>query len=114
MPEEERFQKMLKNRLDITSETEKDISPIRYFHITWLHFKLFIKIKKPILKTTIFVNSVKHARCLSEVYSSLGKNEKLKLSGRPDSQMGILSTSKVYQIRGDTFIFTPKVIFIWE
>jgi len=82
MPEEERFQKMLKNRLDITSETEKDISPI----------------------------SVKHARCLSEVYSSLGKNEKLKLSGRPDSQMGILSTSKVYQIRGDTFIFTPKLL----
>lgn len=52
---------------------------------------------------------VQPARLLSHLYSYLGKNEKLKLSGRVSKDIGILSTSKLYSLQDKIFVFTPQV-----
>ena len=51
---------------------------------------------------------VKPAEVLSKLYSYLGRNLKLGLSGRSNSDVGILTTSKVYKIQDKTFVFTPQ------
>ncbi|XP_036083138.1 phosphorylase b kinase regulatory subunit alpha, skeletal muscle isoform isoform X4 [Rousettus aegyptiacus] len=53
---------------------------------------------------------VQPARILSHIYSSLGCNSRMKLSGRPYRHMGVLGTSKLYDIRKTTFTFTPQFI----
>ncbi|XP_006873470.1 PREDICTED: phosphorylase b kinase regulatory subunit alpha, skeletal muscle isoform-like [Chrysochloris asiatica] len=53
---------------------------------------------------------VQPARILSHIYSSLGCNSKMKLSGRPYRHMGVLGTSKLYDIRQTIFTFTPQFI----
>ncbi|XP_027240429.1 phosphorylase b kinase regulatory subunit alpha, skeletal muscle isoform isoform X1 [Cricetulus griseus] len=53
---------------------------------------------------------VQPARILSHIYSSLGCNSKMKLSGRPYRLMGVLGTSKLYDIRKTIFTFTPQFI----
>ncbi|CAH1777077.1 unnamed protein product [Owenia fusiformis] len=50
------------------------------------------------------------ARALSHIYSQLGKNECLGLSGRPSSHVGLLATSKLYMIQGQIFAFTPQFL----
>ena len=40
--------------------------------------------------------------------TQLGKSEKLGLSGRPKKRVGILSTSKVYEVNNETVIFYPE------
>ena len=37
------------------------------------------------------------AKDLREFFTYLGRNEKLRLSGRPNTPMGVLSTSKLYR-----------------
>jgi len=51
---------------------------------------------------------VQPARMLSHLYTFLGRNNKLGLSGRRSLDVGILATSRVYKIQGKTFIFTPQ------
>ncbi|XP_003803402.1 phosphorylase b kinase regulatory subunit alpha, skeletal muscle isoform isoform X3 [Otolemur garnettii] len=53
---------------------------------------------------------VQPARILSHIYSCLGCNNKMKLSGRPYRHMGVLGTSKLYDIRKTIFTFTPQFI----
>ncbi|KAL1766471.1 phosphorylase b kinase regulatory subunit alpha, skeletal muscle isoform isoform X4 [Sigmodon hispidus] len=53
---------------------------------------------------------VQPARILSHIYSSLGCNSRMKLSGRPYRLMGVLGTSKLYDIRKTVFTFTPQFI----
>ncbi|XP_045652654.1 phosphorylase b kinase regulatory subunit alpha, skeletal muscle isoform isoform X5 [Ursus americanus] len=53
---------------------------------------------------------VQPARVLSHIYSSLGCNSRMKLSGRPYRHMGVLGTSKLYDIRKTVFTFTPQFI----
>nr|XP_021535523.1 phosphorylase b kinase regulatory subunit alpha, skeletal muscle isoform [Neomonachus schauinslandi] len=53
---------------------------------------------------------VQPARILSHIYSSLGCNSRMKLSGRPYRHMGVLGTSKLYDIRKTIFSFTPQFI----
>ncbi|XP_076417911.1 phosphorylase b kinase regulatory subunit alpha, skeletal muscle isoform isoform X7 [Peromyscus maniculatus bairdii] len=53
---------------------------------------------------------VQPARILSHIYSSLGCNSRMKLSGRPYRLMGVLGTSKLYDIRKTIFTFTPQFI----
>lgn len=53
---------------------------------------------------------VQPARILSHIYSSLGYNNRMKLSGRPYRLMGVLGTSKLYDIRKTVFTFTPQFI----
>ncbi|XP_060231692.1 phosphorylase b kinase regulatory subunit alpha, skeletal muscle isoform-like isoform X1 [Meriones unguiculatus] len=53
---------------------------------------------------------VQPARILSHIYSSLGCNNRMKLSGRPYRPMGVLGTSKLYDIHKTIFTFTPQFI----
>ncbi|KAM5221605.1 phosphorylase b kinase regulatory subunit alpha, skeletal muscle isoform 5-T5 [Ctenodactylus gundi] len=53
---------------------------------------------------------VQPARILSHIYSSLGCNSRMKLSGRPYRLMGVLGTSKLYDIRKTIFTFTPQFL----
>ncbi|KAJ8253159.1 hypothetical protein GJAV_G00209770 [Gymnothorax javanicus] len=50
------------------------------------------------------------ARILSHIYVKLGYSRKLNLSGRPYRHIGVLGTSKFYQMRNHTYTFTPQFI----
>ncbi|XP_026852685.2 phosphorylase b kinase regulatory subunit alpha, liver isoform isoform X1 [Electrophorus electricus] len=50
------------------------------------------------------------ARILSQIYVKLGSSKKLKLTGRPYRHIGVLGTSKFYEIRNRTYTFTPQFI----
>lgn len=50
------------------------------------------------------------ARILSHIYVRLGNCKKLSLSGRPYRHIGVLGTSKFYEIRNRTYIFTPQFL----
>ena len=52
---------------------------------------------------------VQPARVLSHLYAYLGRNRKLKLSGRQSKDVGILSTSKLYSLHDRIFAFIPQV-----
>lgn len=52
---------------------------------------------------------VQPARVLSHLYTYLGRNKKLGLSGRKSRDVGILSTSKLYTLQDRIFAFTPQV-----
>ncbi|XP_069746352.1 phosphorylase b kinase regulatory subunit alpha, liver isoform-like isoform X2 [Narcine bancroftii] len=75
-------------------------------------------IKKILAKHNLHVETVSDVvpirvqpgRILSHIYSKLGCNRKLNLSGRPYRRIGILGTSKLYVIRNQTFSFTPQFI----
>lgn len=54
---------------------------------------------------------VQPARVLSHLYAYLGRNKKLKLSGRQSRDVGILSTSKLYSLHDKVFAFIPQVCF---
>ncbi|XP_050362839.1 probable phosphorylase b kinase regulatory subunit alpha isoform X2 [Nymphalis io] len=51
---------------------------------------------------------VQPARVLSHLYTYLGRNKKLGLSGRKSRDVGILSTSKLYSLHERIFAFTPQ------
>ncbi|XP_043958172.1 phosphorylase b kinase regulatory subunit alpha, liver isoform isoform X1 [Gambusia affinis] len=50
------------------------------------------------------------ARILSHIYVRLGNCRKLNLSGRPYRHIGVLGTSKFYEIRNRSYIFTPQFL----
>ncbi|EZA52666.1 putative phosphorylase b kinase regulatory subunit alpha [Ooceraea biroi] len=52
---------------------------------------------------------VQPAKVLSHLYTYLGRNEKLGLSGRKSRDVGILSTSKLYSLHDKIFAFTPQL-----
>lgn len=52
---------------------------------------------------------VQPARVLSHLYTYLGRNRKLGLTGRKSRDVGILSTSKLYSLKDRIFAFTPQV-----
>ncbi|XP_050438174.1 probable phosphorylase b kinase regulatory subunit alpha isoform X2 [Adelges cooleyi] len=52
---------------------------------------------------------VQPSTVLSHLYTYLGRNEKLKLSGRKSRDVGILSTSKLYSLQDRIFAFTPQL-----
>ncbi|XP_032668080.1 probable phosphorylase b kinase regulatory subunit alpha isoform X5 [Odontomachus brunneus] len=51
---------------------------------------------------------VQPAKVLSNLYTYLGRNKKLGLSGRKSRDVGILSTSKLYSLQDKIFAFTPQ------
>uniref|UniRef100_A0A8B9QCL4 Phosphorylase b kinase regulatory subunit n=1 Tax=Apteryx owenii TaxID=8824 RepID=A0A8B9QCL4_APTOW len=53
---------------------------------------------------------VQPARILSHIYARLGRNKQMCLTGRPFRRMGVLGTSKLYDIRKNIFTFTPQFI----
>ncbi|CAK9801003.1 Probable phosphorylase b kinase regulatory subunit alpha [Anthophora plagiata] len=52
---------------------------------------------------------VQPAKVLSHLYTYLGRNQKLGLSGRKSRDVGILSTSKLYSLNDKIFAFTPQL-----
>ncbi|XP_032668073.1 probable phosphorylase b kinase regulatory subunit alpha isoform X1 [Odontomachus brunneus] len=52
---------------------------------------------------------VQPAKVLSNLYTYLGRNKKLGLSGRKSRDVGILSTSKLYSLQDKIFAFTPQL-----
>ncbi|XP_061526776.1 phosphorylase b kinase regulatory subunit alpha, liver isoform isoform X3 [Phycodurus eques] len=50
------------------------------------------------------------ARILSRIYVRLGNCKKLNLSGRPYRHIGVLGTSKFYEIRNRSYIFAPQFL----
>ncbi|XP_062998053.1 phosphorylase b kinase regulatory subunit alpha, skeletal muscle isoform [Elgaria multicarinata webbii] len=74
--------KALLQKEDIEVETVADVYPIR----------------------------VQPARILSHIYARLGRNKRMSLSGRPFRYMGVLGTSKFYDIRDNIFAFTPQFV----
>ncbi|XP_034050672.1 phosphorylase b kinase regulatory subunit alpha, liver isoform isoform X2 [Thalassophryne amazonica] len=50
------------------------------------------------------------ARILGHVYVRLGNCKKLNLSGRPYKHIGVLGTSKFYEIRKRFYVFTPQFL----
>ncbi|XP_077418815.1 phosphorylase b kinase regulatory subunit alpha, liver isoform isoform X1 [Vanacampus margaritifer] len=50
------------------------------------------------------------ARILSHIYVRLGNCKKLNLSGRPYRHIGVLGTSKFYEIRNRSYMFTPQFL----
>ncbi|XP_061830626.2 phosphorylase b kinase regulatory subunit alpha, liver isoform isoform X2 [Nerophis lumbriciformis] len=50
------------------------------------------------------------ARILSHVYVRLGSCKKLNLSGRPYRHIGVLGTSKFYEMRKRSYMFTPQFL----
>ncbi|XP_025423580.1 probable phosphorylase b kinase regulatory subunit alpha isoform X1 [Sipha flava] len=53
---------------------------------------------------------VQPSTVLSHLYTYLGRNEKLGLSGRKSRDVGILSTSKLYTLQDRIFAFTPQTL----
>jgi len=53
---------------------------------------------------------VRHAQELAAAYSQIGRNDKMGLSGRPIRRLRSLTTSIVFQIRGETMVFLPSFL----
>ncbi len=53
---------------------------------------------------------VRQASELSGIYSQIGRNEKLELSGRPMRRLRSLTTSRVFRIQGETIVFLPSFL----
>ncbi|KAJ1658122.1 hypothetical protein IWQ61_002587 [Dispira simplex] len=47
---------------------------------------------------------------LQEVYTTLGMNDKLGLSGRPPRPLGTLSTCRLYRVQGRLYAFVPQFL----
>ena len=73
-------QQMLENH-NINLETVSDVSPVKIYPAT----------------------------ALAQLYSFLGKNERLGLTGRPVTDIGYLATGKLYTMKGQILAFTPSV-----
>jgi phosphorylase kinase alpha/beta subunit len=53
---------------------------------------------------------VRQASDLSAVYSQIGRNDKLGLTGRPVRRLRSLTTSRIFRIRGETIVFLPSFL----
>jgi phosphorylase kinase alpha/beta subunit len=47
---------------------------------------------------------------LSTVYTQIGRNDKLGLTGRPMRRLRSLTTSRIFRIRGETLVFLPSFL----
>ena len=80
------------------------------------------KVKESLMMHDIHIQTVENvspievqpARLLSHLYSFLGQNQKLGLSGRVSKEVGILSTSKLYSLQDRIFVFTPQVAYFFS
>jgi phosphorylase kinase alpha/beta subunit len=53
---------------------------------------------------------VRQAGELSAIYMQIGRNDKLKLTGRPVRRLRSLTTSRIFKIRGETIVFLPSFL----
>ncbi len=47
---------------------------------------------------------------LSAIYTQIGRNDKLKLTGRPIRRLRSLTTSRIFRIRGETIVFLSSFL----
>ncbi|CAF0780748.1 unnamed protein product [Brachionus calyciflorus] len=80
LAENEEIQLKLANDHNINVQTVSDVAPIQIYP----------------------------AKVLAYIYSFLGKNERLGLTGRPVTDIGFLATSKLYTMKGQLFAFTAS------
>lgn len=50
------------------------------------------------------------ASVLTQIYSLLGRNKKMGLTGRPKNEIGLLATSKLYTYRDQILAFIPQYV----
>ncbi len=60
--------------------------------------------------TQVEAIAVRQARELAAVYTQIGRNDKLGLTGRPARRMRTLTTSQVFRVRGETIVFLPSFL----
>jgi phosphorylase kinase alpha/beta subunit len=53
---------------------------------------------------------VRPARDLAKVYTQIGRNDKLGLTGRPMRRLRSLTTSRIFRLRGQTAVFLPSFL----
>ena len=53
---------------------------------------------------------VRQAQDLATVYAQIGRNDKLKLTGRPARRLRSLTTSRIFRVRGETIVFLPSFL----
>ncbi|MBW4652312.1 MAG: glycoside hydrolase family 15 protein [Kaiparowitsia implicata GSE-PSE-MK54-09C] len=53
---------------------------------------------------------VRRSNELSQVYTQIGRNDKLGLSGRPIRRLRSLTTSRIFRIRRETLVFLPSFL----
>jgi phosphorylase kinase alpha/beta subunit len=53
---------------------------------------------------------VRQASDLSTIYTQIGRNDKLGLTGRPVRRLRSLTTSKIFRICGETVVFLPSFL----
>lgn len=53
---------------------------------------------------------VRQASELAAVYTQIGRNDKLKLTGRPFRRLRSLTTSRIFRIRQETIVFLPSLL----
>lgn len=47
---------------------------------------------------------------LAAIYHQIGRNDKLKLTGRPIRRLRSLTTSRIFRVRGETIVFLPAFL----
>jgi len=60
--------------------------------------------------TQIAPIQVRQADDLSKIYFQIGRNDKLQLTGRPIRRLRSLTTSRLFQIRGEAIAFLPSFL----
>lgn len=53
---------------------------------------------------------VRQASDLSAIYTQIGRNDKMGLTGRPVRRLRSLITSKIFRLRGETIVFLPSFL----
>ncbi|MEA5508043.1 glycoside hydrolase family 15 protein [Halotia wernerae UHCC 0503] len=53
---------------------------------------------------------VRKAEELSAIYTQIGRNDKLGLTGRPVRRLRSLTTSRIFRIHGETIVFLPSFL----
>lgn len=53
---------------------------------------------------------VRHAGELSAVYTQIGRNDQLRLTGRPVRRLRSLITSRIFRVRDETIVFLPSFL----
>lgn len=51
---------------------------------------------------------VRPAKDLAWIYTQIGRNDKLGLTGRPFRRLRSLTTSRIFRVRGETIVFLPS------
>jgi phosphorylase kinase alpha/beta subunit len=53
---------------------------------------------------------VRQAQDLALVYTQIGRNDKLNLTGRPARRLRSLTTSRIFRVQGETIVFLPSFL----